>query len=150
MRLVRLGASEGALLASLERSAGAPHWVSEVEDFILLGGAASHLLDPTSTVLIAHDDEGFVGVAIHFPYPERPGAQYVCAAAISANRRGAGLGRAFVDLVVADERRSGRPYVAWVVHPENTVMMRLSSSIVASGAAVGADASTGYVLFVDP
>jgi ribosomal protein S18 acetylase RimI-like enzyme len=150
VRLFRLGASEGARLTSLERSAGAPPWVSEVEDFILLGGAASHLLDPTSTVLIAHDDAGFVGAAIHYPYPGRPGAQYICAVAITAHRQGARLGRTFVDLVVADARRSGRPYVAWVVHPENTVMMRLSSSIVASGAAVGIDASTGYVLFVDP
>jgi GNAT superfamily N-acetyltransferase len=70
-----------------------------------------------------------------------PFVQYLAALYIDPRFRGEGLGAELFAAVLADAReRTGRPYVAWVVHPENTAMLKLSRAI---GPEFATDPETG-------
>jgi ribosomal protein S18 acetylase RimI-like enzyme len=74
--------------------------------------------------------------------------QYLAALYIDPRFRGEGLGAQVFAAVLADAReRSGRPYVAWVVHPENVAMLKLSRAL---GREFAIDHETGYRQFVNP
>ncbi len=151
MRLIRLRASNIYRLKELERTPGANFWTPEVESFILDGGAASHRFEPSSSILLAEVEGQTVGAAVHHPSDTFHGAQYVSAVLVDHRRRGSGFGRQLLQAVIDDARgSSGRPYVLWVVHPDNTAMMTLSRSIVSTGSEIASDHSTGYLTFVDP
>jgi ribosomal protein S18 acetylase RimI-like enzyme len=151
VRLIRLRASNIYRLNELVRTPNANSWTSEVESFILDGGAASHRFEPSSSILLAEVDGQIVGAAVHHPSDMFHGAQYVSAVLVDHRRRGSGFGRQLLRAVLDDARESsGRPYVLWVVHPENTAMITLSRSLVSTGSEITRDASTGYLTFVYP
>lgn len=151
MRLVRLRANTIRRLREIERTPNAEPWTAEVESFVLDGRAASHRLEPLSAVLVADDSGRVVGAAVHHPSAMYPGAQYISAMLLDHRVRGRGLGRQFLDAVIADARStSGRPYVLWTVHPENHPMIAISRRTVATGVEFGTERTTGYLIFVDP
>ena len=120
----------------------------EVERIIFEGTARSHLGDPGSVFLLLDANDRVVGAALHYNHEELPYVQYVAALFLDPRFRGQGLGAEALAAVVADAReRSGRPYVAWVVHPENSVMLKLSRSL---GPEFAVDSETGYLQFVNP
>lgn len=123
-----------------------PSLVEEVEDFVLASGAAQVLRSGRGTVLLAEAAGVVVGAAVH--YPEFVAAQYVAAVLVATQHRGHGFGRELLVRVVEDARvRSGRPYVFWKVHVDNTAMLNISRSVVASGEPDSLDGD--YYLFVD-
>ncbi len=102
-------------------------------------------------MLVADDSGRVVGAAVHHPSAMYPGAQYISAMLLDHRVRGRGLGRQFLDAVIADARStSGRPYVLWTVHPENHPMIAISRRTVATGVEFGTERTTGYLIFVDP
>jgi RimJ/RimL family protein N-acetyltransferase len=151
MRLVRLRANTIRRLRDIERTPDAPSWIEEVESFILDGGAASHRFEPQSSVLLADDEGRVVGAAVHHPADGYPGAEYISAVLLDHRRRGQGLGGDLIRAVIADARAaSGRPYVMWVVHPDNEAMITISRRVVAGGVEIGRHGETGYLIFIDP
>jgi RimJ/RimL family protein N-acetyltransferase len=128
---------------------GSPSVASvEVERIIFEGTARSHLGDPGSAFLLLDANDRVVGAALHYNHEELPYVQYVAAFYLDPRFRGQGLGAEALAAVVADAReRSGRKYVAWVVHPENSVMLKLSRAL---GPEFAVDAETGYLQFVNP
>jgi RimJ/RimL family protein N-acetyltransferase len=120
---------------------------SEVERIIFDGTARSHLGDPGSAFLLI-DDRDRVGAALHYNHEELPYVQYIAALYFDPRFRGEGQGAKSFAAVLADaSERSGRPYVAWVVHPENSPMLNLS---LALGPEFATDPETGYLQFVNP
>lgn len=119
---------------------------------MLHGGAASHLGEPLSAILLIETpDRQTIGAAVHHPHNAMPGVQYLSAILIDHRWRRQKLGASALATVIADARaRSGRPYVAWAVHPLNAVMLKVSRTVVASGQGLAVDPGSGYVLFVDP
>jgi GNAT superfamily N-acetyltransferase len=151
VRLIRLRPNTIRRLQEIERTPNADPWVAEVESFILDGGAASHRFEPLSAILLADDDGRLVGAAVHHPDAAYPGAQYISAVLVDHRMRGQGLGRAVFRAVIDDARSSsGRPYVLWVVHPQNLAMIALSREMVAGGVEVGRERNSGYLIFIDP
>jgi RimJ/RimL family protein N-acetyltransferase len=121
---------------------------SEVERIIFEGTATSHLRDPGSAFLLIDDRDEIVGAALHYNHEELLYVQYVAALYLDPRFRGRGLGGEAFNAVLTDAReRSGRPYVAWVVHPENTAMLKLSRVL---GPEFATDPATGYAQFVSP
>jgi GNAT superfamily N-acetyltransferase len=142
--------SSGSLwrIAAIQRDPAATGWAIDVERILLDGLAVSHLGEPGSALLAADDEGRIVGAALHYEHEELVGVQYVAAVLIDHRFRRRGLGRELFDLVLDDARtRSGRPYVAWAVHPGNVAMLALSVEIVAT---FSTDDETGYVHFVHP
>ncbi len=120
----------------------------EVERIIFEGTAQTHLGDPGSAFLLIDGDGRIVGAALHYNHEQLPFVQYIAAFFLDRRFRGEGLGREAFAAVVADAReRSGRPYVAWIVHPENVAMLKLSREITTQ---LGIDEDTGYLQFVYP
>jgi L-amino acid N-acyltransferase YncA len=151
MRLTRLRANSVHHLTELERTPKANSWTAEVESFILDGRAASHRFEPSSSILLADVDDRIIGAAVHHPSDTFHGAQYVSAVLVDHRQRGNGYGGELLQTVITDARESSRrPYVLWVVHPDNTAMITLSRSLVAIGSEITRDPSTGYLTFVDP
>jgi RimJ/RimL family protein N-acetyltransferase len=71
-----------------------------------------------------------VGAVLHYDHEELPYVQYIAALYLDPRFRGEGLGAEAFAAVLADaSERSGRPYVAWVVHPENSPMLNLSCAL---------------------
>jgi ribosomal protein S18 acetylase RimI-like enzyme len=123
-------------------------WADEVEQIVFGGAAATHLGDSGSAFLVADDDGRMVGAALHYEHEQLPYVQYIAAIFVDPRYRQRRLERAMLRLVVVDARqRSGRPYVAWVVHPGNAAMLSISRELVRE---FGTDTSTGYVQFVHP
>ncbi len=121
---------------------------SEVERIIFDGTARSHLGDPGSAFLLIDDRDRVVGAALHYNHEELPYVQYIAALYLDPRFRGEGLGAQAFAAVLADAReRSGRPYVAWVVHPQNSPMLNLSRAL---GPEFATDPETGYLQFVNP
>lgn len=141
VKVTRLDAACIHRLGSIERSTTDQPWVREVEDFVLLGGAASHLGEPRSAILLLElNSRQVIGAAVHHPHHAMPGVQYLSAILIDHRWRGKKLGPAALAATIDDARvRSGRPYVAWTVHPQNAVMLRVSRQVVASGEALAVD-----------
>lgn len=150
VKLVRLRANTVGRLQELARTPNADPWVSEVESFILDGGAASHRFEPRSAILLATENEVLIGAAVHHPATSYPGAQYISVILVDHRMRGRGFGRKLIRAVIEDARSSGRPYVHWVVHPENESMISLSREVVAGGVEIGTERESGYLIFIDP
>jgi RimJ/RimL family protein N-acetyltransferase len=151
VRLIRLRAGTIRRLRELERTPSPDPWVAEVESFILDGGAASHRLEPLSAILLADDAGRAIGAAVHHPAGRLAGAQYISAVLLDHRYRGRGLGDELFRAVIADARStSGRPYVTWVVHPDNAPMIALSRRVVSEHVEIGTQQATGYLIFVDP
>jgi RimJ/RimL family protein N-acetyltransferase len=135
-------------LGELERETSPSVPAAEVERIIFEGTARSHLRDPGSAFLLVDDKDRVVGAALHYNHEELPFVQYLAALYIDPRFRGEGLGAQVFAAVLADAReRSGRPYVAWVVHPENVAMLKLSRAL---GREFAIDHETGYRQFVNP
>jgi GNAT superfamily N-acetyltransferase len=146
--LVSLGDRTLRRLDELEREANPSLPTLEVEKVIFNATARSHLGDPGSASLLIDGDGRTVGAALHYNHEELPFVQYIAALFLDHRFRGQGLGRSAFDSVVADARaRSGRPYVAWIVHPENVAMLKLSRGITTQ---FGVDEEKGYLQFIDP
>jgi RimJ/RimL family protein N-acetyltransferase len=135
-------------LGELHRETSPSVAAFEVERIIFEGTARSHLSDPGSAFLLLDGSDRVVGAALHYNHEELPFVQYLAALYIDPRFRGEGLGAEVFAEVLADAReRSGRPYVAWVVHPENAPMLKLSRAL---GPEFATDPETGYRQFVNP
>jgi RimJ/RimL family protein N-acetyltransferase len=135
-------------IGELHRESSPSDPALEVERILFEGTARSHLGDPGSAFLFIDDGDRVVGAALHYNHEELPFVQYVAALYLDPRYRSEGLGGEAFAAVLTDAReRSGRLYVAWVVHPENDVMLRLSRQL---GPEFATDPETGYKQFVSP
>lgn len=135
-------------LSGLERERDLSPSTLEVERIIFDGAARGYFGDPGSAFLLIDGDGRVVGAALHYNHEQLRFVQYIAALFLDHRFRGEGLGREAFAAVVADARqRSGRPYVAWIVHPENVAMLKLSRGITTQ---FGVDEDTGYLQFIDP
>jgi ribosomal protein S18 acetylase RimI-like enzyme len=136
------------LVEAIERNPEAKPWEVEVENILLDGIGASHLYETGSALLLADDQGQIVGAALHYTDDRLPGAQYIATVLVDHRYRRLGYGRALLQAVVTDAiERSGRSYAVWIVHPENSVMLRMSGDL---GEELGVDSVTGYAQFVYP
>jgi GNAT superfamily N-acetyltransferase len=136
------------LVEAIERNPEAKPWEVEVENILLDGIGASHLYETGSALLLADDQGQIVGAALHYTDDRLPGAQYIATVLVDHRHRRLGYGRALLQAVVTDAiERSGRSYAVWIVHPENSVMLRISGDL---GEELGVDSVTGYAQFVYP
>jgi ribosomal protein S18 acetylase RimI-like enzyme len=136
------------LVEAIERNPEAKPWEVEVENILLDGIGASHLYETGSALLLADDQGQIVGAALHYTDDRLPGAQYIATVLVDHRYRRLGYGRALLQAVVTDAiERSGRSYAVWIVHPENSVMLRISGDL---GEELGVDSVTGYAQFVYP
>jgi RimJ/RimL family protein N-acetyltransferase len=148
MKLRKLNNRNLWRLGDLQREISPSIPAFEVERIIFEGTARSHLTDPGSAFLLIDDNDRVVGAALHYNHEELPFVQYLAALYIDPRFRGEGLGAEMFAAVLTDAReRSGRPFVAWVVHPENRAMLKLSRAI---GPEFATDPETGYRQFVNP
>ena len=132
----------------LQREPSAAEWEAEVERIVFDGAAASHLRDHGSAFLAAGASGTIVGAGLHYPHETMQVLQYIAAVFVDPRNRGRGLGRSLMRAIVDDALvRSGRPYVAWVVHPLNTAMVAISRELAAE---IGVDEPTGYLQFAFP
>jgi GNAT superfamily N-acetyltransferase len=135
-------------LSALEREAAPSGAALEVERIVFERTARSHLGEYGSAFLLLDSNDRVVGAALHYNHEELPYVQYVAALFVDPRFRGCGLGReAFVAVVEDARQRSGRPYAAWAVHPQNAAMLQLSRELTTE---FGVDEQTGYVQFVYP
>lgn len=148
IRLIRIDGASTARLAHIERNPdpATPAWERDVEAALLGPVGFSHYVDPASVVLAADEAGVIVGAALHYPHEALIGARYLAAVLIDHRHRGRRLGASLLGAAIADafDRDSRRAHVAWVVHPDNVVMLHLSDSV---GERVGT-AATGLVLYV--
>jgi ribosomal protein S18 acetylase RimI-like enzyme len=136
------------LVEAIERNPQAEPWEIEVENILLDGVGASHLYETGSALLLADDEGQIVGAALHYSDDGLPGAQYVATVLVDHRYRRLGYGRSLLQAFVTDAiDRSGRSYAVWIVHPENTVMLRISREL---GEELGVDSVSGSVQFVYP
>jgi ribosomal protein S18 acetylase RimI-like enzyme len=136
------------LVEAIERNPEAEPWEIEVENILLDGIGASHLYTTASALLLADDHGQIVGAALHYSDDRPHGAQYIATVLVDHRYRRLGYGRALLQAVVTDAiERSGRSYAVWIVHPENSVMLRISGDL---GEELGVDSVTGYAQFVYP
>jgi ribosomal protein S18 acetylase RimI-like enzyme len=136
------------LVEAIERNPEAEPWEIEVENILLDGIGASHLYETGSALLLADDHGQMVGAALHYSDDRPHGAQYIATVLVDHRYRRLGYGRALLQAVVTDAiERSGRSYAVWIVHPENSVMLRISGDL---GEELGVDSVTGYAQFVYP
>jgi RimJ/RimL family protein N-acetyltransferase len=148
MKLRKLNNRNLWRLGELQRDTSPSVSSSEVERIIFEGTARSHLGDPGSAFLLIDDRDRVVGAALHYHHEELAYVQYIAALYLDPRFRGEGLGAEVFAAVLSDAReRSGRPYVAWVVHPDNSAMLKISRNF---GPEFGTDPETGYRQFVNP
>ena len=151
MKVVKLGPTTLKRRNEIERTPMPEAYVDEVEEFLLGRGAATHLHEPGSAILLLDDNDVAFASAIHCQDQRHRGAQYICGIVIDHRLRARGLGRQVLAVVIDDaRRRSGHEFVRWLVHPDNSAMLAISRATVASGHELGIDVGTGYIEFVDP
>lgn len=135
-------------ISELQREASPSVAAAEVERMIFEGTARSHLGDRGSAFLLIDQNDRVVGAALHYNHEELPYVQYLAALYLDPRFRGQGLGsEVFAAVLNHANVRSGRPYVAWVVHPDNAAMLKLSRAL---GPEFAIDRETGYLQFVSP
>jgi ribosomal protein S18 acetylase RimI-like enzyme len=150
VKLVRLGPSTIHRLKAIELTLDPAPYVAEIEAFMFGRGAATHLHEPHSALILADDSDNIVGAALHCQDESLPGCQYIAAILVDCRVRGRGFGRLLLDAVIADARqRSGHEYVRWLVHPDNAAMLKVSRSI-ATTSELGIHEATGHIEFIDP
>lgn len=126
----------------------APEWEAEVERIILGPTGRSWVGAPRSWLLAADHAGAIVGAVLHYPHDALRGAQYLAGVLLDHRLRGEGLGHELVEAAIRDAiERSDRGYVAWMVHPENKVMLHLSAQL---GEQLEVDQVTGYHQFAHP
>ncbi len=135
-------------ISQLQRDPSAESWAAEVERIVFEGAAASHFRDPGSAFLVADASGTIVGAGLHYAHETMQFVQYIAAVFVDPRHRRRGLGGALMQAVIDDALvRSGRPYVAWVVHPLNTAMLMTSRRLATE---IGVDQPTGYLQFAFP
>ena len=138
MNLVSLAPGELGRLLEIERTHQPAPWVAEVEHVALGTGAARGILDINGEVLLLREHGETVGVAVHAQHPRFAGAQLVNSLLLDPSKRGRGLGKVGLELVVARAHsRSGHRFVTWNVHPQNEPMLAISRSLVGEPDFVG-------------
>lgn len=131
MNLRSLAPGELARLAEVGRTTRPDPWVAEVEQVTFGPGAARGALDIGGEVLLLRDANETVGIAVHVQASSFPGAQLVNSFLLDPSKRGQGLGRMGLGLVIARaHQHSGHDFVMWNVHPLNEPMIAISTALV--------------------
>lgn len=135
-------------IGQLQRDSAAEQWAVDIERIVFDGAAASHFRDPGAAFLVADASGTIVGAGLHYPHETMQFVQYIAAVFVDPRHRGRGLGGVLMQAMIDDALvRSGRPYVAWVVHPLDTAMLATSRRLATE---IGVDRPTGYLQFAFP
>lgn len=133
-------------VSAIERTANAPWWVQEVETFLLVD-APKQILSRTGSGLLVHDDDVLVAVAAHRPHHKWT-AELLQAFLVLPALRNKGLAAPALRCALAHVHVVAKvEHVMWLVHQENTAMLRVSTSIADPAAPADID---GFVTFAEP
>ena len=142
----RLTARDVTTLDYFEATPQPDPWVAEVETF-LLGPAVRHQIRHGGSMWVISTGEAPIGLAASSPHPHFA-AELLQAFMIDHRHRRQGLARSALEAVlVAVHRSSPHDNTMWLVHPNNHVMVKLSTSIDPLG---GTPTEDGYLLFAHP
>lgn len=144
--VTRLTARSFGTLDLFEPTPQPDPWVAEVEEF-LLGPAAKSSVKHGGVMWLISEDGAPVGLATSRAH-ERFGAELLQGFMVDHLHRGRGLARPALEAVLASvHATTDSEFTMWLVHEDNHVMVRLSSSIDPAG---GAPSDNGYFLFAHP
>jgi GNAT superfamily N-acetyltransferase len=124
VRIVQVGGRNVWRLAHIERTPNASLCAAEAEEFLLDGRAVFHLRRPGTTMLAVMDDT-FIAVAILYADPVFQDCNRLGSLAVDHRQRGRGVGRLLFAAMLTEALLSAS-HAVWLVHPENTVMLRIS------------------------
>lgn len=134
-------------VSAITRTANAPWWAQDVEDFLLVG-APNLVLARTGSVLLIVDDDVIVAVAAHQRHVKF-NAELLQAFLVLPEHRGKGLAAAALECALTSIHASeGAEFIMWLVHEENTKMHR--ASVRAGGQQAGSADSNGFVTYAQP
>lgn len=132
--------------SAIERTANAPWWAQEVETFLLVD-APKQILLRTGSGLLVHDGDVLVAVAAHRPHHTWT-AELLQAFLVPPALRNKGLAEPALRCALAHVHAVAKvEHVMWLVHQDNTAMLRVSTSIADPAAPADAD---GFVTFAEP
>jgi GNAT superfamily N-acetyltransferase len=137
MRIVRITAQNAWRLEHIERTPDASSWTREAEEFLFDGRALAQLRRP-GTVMLAAEASSLpsipgevakparcVGAAVAFPDPVYRSTVRLGSLSIDHRFRHAGVGAALFGAFLT-EALLVEPYAVWLVHGDNSPMLKLS------------------------
>ncbi len=133
-------------VSAIERTANAPWWAQEVETFLLVD-APKQILSRTGSGLLVHEGDVLVAVAAHRPHHKWT-AELLQAFLVLPALRNKGLAALALLCALAHVHVAAKTeHVMWLVHQENTAMLRVSLSVADPATPADAD---GFVTFAKP
>lgn len=133
---------------AITRTANAPWWAQDVEDFLLVGAPNLVLARTGSVLLIVDDDDVIVAVAAHQRHVKF-NAELLQAFLVLPEHRGKGRAVEALGCTLKSIHASaGVEFIMWLVHEENIYMQKASQK--AGGQQAGSVDDMGFLAYAEP
>lgn len=133
---------------AITRTANAPWWAQDVEDFLLVG-APNLVLARTGSVLLIVDDDVIVAVAAHQRHVKF-NAELLQAFLVLPEHRGKGRAAEALGCTLKSIHASaGAEFIMWRVHKENIYMQKASHKAGGNQQAGSVD-DMGFLAYAEP
>ena len=133
---------------AITRTANAPWWAQDVEDFLLVGAPNLVLARTGSVLLIVDDDDVIVAVAAHQRHVKF-NAELLQAFLVLPEHRGKGRAVEALGCTLKSIHASaGVEFIMWLVHEENIYMQKASQK--AGGQQAGSVDDMGFLAYAQP